>query len=1227
MPQPTPNPPRASRSRFSSPLPASATPNEPSKTSGPNSGTGGQQTLLGWLEPPVNMKASYQDAGLMRHGVVGNMAPLGTMPKVGIFKKAAAPPPQSQQESHSSSAPTPVRKIIIKQRANTTPPAPTPTAASVPAHEADETEEEEQGETDIDEMEEDIDLHGTRSISGHHSHTGYGDDDLAGRSSSGHISARGSLSHPGAGRFGSVVPQPGLFNGLPPVLDRAFVDKIVALAVDEALRYFRYPTAYALRMLYDEQSSDPDMLCLFARWLTQTASGDDLDRIARLMHPKKREGARDHTAYHYFVPPPRDKIPPEWKPSPHGDLVHLDISKLHIRPARPARPAESIEAPAQPAESNQTESDGQAQPDRDHEQGLDQDQGQLDEAAQGEKIEQLEQHELGEKQEAQHSAQPTKSTPRSGKKRRSRHADSASKMSSHGVNGKVKTDSPPKRRGRRDSQSSSSTLSSARSMSPPEDVFSVPTSRASPAVEEEPVEPAPLPKRRRPFHPRRNGNVSPPDAPPSPTASQPAAEAGPADPQSATFTMPEALNSPMFPSLNGGKKGKGNQRIVFPSKVGTLDENDELSRLRRRAKQVSRSEAAEASFSRGPTSPPDIQVASDAPTRTRTSLPTNRLTTPAPHGRNTRSARKRSHDEIEEQPSPTVATFPASEVGSTAANSRAGTPAARAAKKPRTSLRIKNSPIKKKGSTAAGIPRASGERSSPVLNGAPREDENDDYCTSCSGSGELVCCDGCTRSLHLSCIDPPLPEDSMPPQWFCNECRSKHQAPRVFKGPFRELLDQLEAKNSSAFILPKETREKFDGVKTGPDGEYEEVRAPAPKVTRKKKNDEEAGLEFHRLRDPVNDDKAVLCHACGRPCSPVRPIVPCPDCGLYWHLDCVDPPMANVPVVLRDWRCPAHVDDLLKELPGALGPAHKHRKIKGAAVIQPAFSRGNLNNGFIEVLPDYEADELSDFPPVHDCSGWRDVDNYGKTIELSGTGIQKDFMSRIRRNRKGKQIAPLTAPSEPLQHTQVLPREALERQLAAHTLAELSGGNVSAVDGLIDALVANADPAVYALMVHDNSERLAGTLDPDSLQRAAAMFETWASALRSKFVTAAAGRPTTPANDSSAIHDGEVPSLTNSQSSSVDSEHLAQDETETSAADVDIKKNLPSPAATDVNSGTQLDENPKDVATAAIVASELKADSATTPPPAAPDAEDSISVEVSLIPSRATDSADAMDLD
>lgn len=34
-----------------------------------------------WLEPTVQSKASFEDDGLVRYGVVENMAPLGSLPK------------------------------------------------------------------------------------------------------------------------------------------------------------------------------------------------------------------------------------------------------------------------------------------------------------------------------------------------------------------------------------------------------------------------------------------------------------------------------------------------------------------------------------------------------------------------------------------------------------------------------------------------------------------------------------------------------------------------------------------------------------------------------------------------------------------------------------------------------------------------------------------------------------------------------------------------------------------------------------------------------------------------------------------------------------------------------------------------------------------------------------------------------------------------------------------
>ncbi|XP_075719747.1 autoimmune regulator [Rhinoderma darwinii] len=47
---------------------------------------------------------------------------------------------------------------------------------------------------------------------------------------------------------------------------------------------------------------------------------------------------------------------------------------------------------------------------------------------------------------------------------------------------------------------------------------------------------------------------------------------------------------------------------------------------------------------------------------------------------------------------------------------------------------------------------------------------NDDECSVCRDGGELLCCDGCPRSFHLSCLAPPLtfiPSGT----WRCNSCK------------------------------------------------------------------------------------------------------------------------------------------------------------------------------------------------------------------------------------------------------------------------------------------------------------------------------------------------------------------------------------------------------------------------------------------------------------------------
>jgi len=148
----------------------------------------------------------------------------------------------------------------------------------------------------------------------------------------------------------------------------------------------------------------------------------------------------------------------------------------------------------------------------------------------------------------------------------------------------------------------------------------------------------------------------------------------------------------------------------------------------------------------------------------------------------------------------------------------------------------------------------------------------------------------------------------------------------------------------------------------------------------RKKGGYEETPDFYKIRD--TDGSAVLCHNCQKSAASSKAIIPCSVCGLYWHLDCLDPPLA-IPPVLRTWVCPAHVDDLLGTV-GGLAPAHRHRKIKGAPPITPAFSRGNRNNGFIEVVYDEQQDN----------SGYREVKQFGRTLKLPSTGIILDVITQ-----------------------------------------------------------------------------------------------------------------------------------------------------------------------------------------------------------------------------------------
>ncbi|XP_053294512.1 autoimmune regulator [Pleuronectes platessa] len=74
---------------------------------------------------------------------------------------------------------------------------------------------------------------------------------------------------------------------------------------------------------------------------------------------------------------------------------------------------------------------------------------------------------------------------------------------------------------------------------------------------------------------------------------------------------------------------------------------------------------------------------------------------------------------------------------------------------------------------------------------------NDDECAVCKDGGELLCCDGCPRALHLTCLDPPLttiPSGS----WQCEQCRGvKREKGQL---PLQAVVAQPQQTNTNSFI-------------------------------------------------------------------------------------------------------------------------------------------------------------------------------------------------------------------------------------------------------------------------------------------------------------------------------------------------------------------------------------------------------------------------------------------
>jgi hypothetical protein len=92
-------------------------------------------------------------------------------------------------------------------------------------------------------------------------------------------------------------------------VDLDMTDRVVEMAVQEALDNRRWPTAYALRTLYDDHRLNPRMVRLIDTIYHGRADENQLKEFQGVMKHKKKEGKKERTGEYYFNGDGSDPLP------------------------------------------------------------------------------------------------------------------------------------------------------------------------------------------------------------------------------------------------------------------------------------------------------------------------------------------------------------------------------------------------------------------------------------------------------------------------------------------------------------------------------------------------------------------------------------------------------------------------------------------------------------------------------------------------------------------------------------------------------------------------------------------------------------------------------------------------------------------------------------------------------------------------------------------------------
>ncbi|KAK2585172.1 hypothetical protein KPH14_008671 [Odynerus spinipes] len=191
---------------------------------------------------------------------------------------------------------------------------------------------------------------------------------------------------------------------------------------------------------------------------------------------------------------------------------------------------------------------------------------------------------------------------------------------------------------------------------------------------------------------------------------------------------------------------------------------------------------------------------------------------------------------------------------------------------------------------------------------------NHDFCDACRDGGELICCDKCPASYHLQCHYPPVdPTDIPNGEWLCYACRcatkrelleNKGNDKKKKKSALEILALAASLVNPREFELPKELQLPiiFPGS-----NKVDYVSGRRGKQQSSSNNSGKSHCLDNNLMVPL---PARLCFECGRSCRKA-PLIACDYCPLYFHQDCLDPPLTAFPI--GRWMCPNHPNHFIDQ--------------------------------------------------------------------------------------------------------------------------------------------------------------------------------------------------------------------------------------------------------------------------------------------------------------------------